>query len=280
MFQSRILERLNRMLDAGIDGTFQESDYNESKLSRLESKWKHYLGQSRQSKESLDLERERIKGLVSDISHQTKTPMTNIRMYSELLFERLNQKQDAEGMRVAGELMRQTEKLDFLIGCLVKISRLESSIVEVEPKEQDVSAMAAEAADAMRPKAERKNIRIVYSGVKADACFDRKWTKEALENIIDNAIKYSPEGSKIHIFVKTYEMYVQIAVCDQGIGVSEEEIPKIFGRFYRGRGVRDEEGVGIGLFLAREILKRENGYIKVQSAAGKGSAFSVYLKRE
>ena len=89
MFYNKTLERLNDMLDEGIAGTFTEKSYDESKLSRLEGKWKQYLEQSSLSKANLDRERENLKGLISDISHQTKTPMTNIVMYSGLLCEHL-----------------------------------------------------------------------------------------------------------------------------------------------------------------------------------------------
>ena len=280
MFHDKTLDRLNRMLDDGIAGRFSESDYDESKISRLESKWKHYLVQSSLSKKNLDRERENIKGMISDISHQTKTPMTNIRMYSELLKEHLQEKSDRTGAGLAEEIIRQTEKLDFLIQCLTKLSRLESGTVNVFPKNNSLFDLLNDAVGSIKPKSENKKISVTFSVEKSvSACFDMKWTKEALGNILDNAVKYSPEGSKITVEVKSYEMYAEVIVRDEGIGIPEDEIPKIFGRFYRGTDVRDEEGVGIGLFLAREIIKRENGYIKVNSVVGEGSAFSVFLKK-
>ncbi len=99
---------------------------------------------------------------------------------------------------------------------------------------------------------------------------------EALENIIDNGVKYSPEGSRLRIQVREYELYVCVEVEDQGPGIPEEERAQIFGRFYRGKKVQQEEGVGIGLYLAREILEKEGGYIKVSSGKEAGSVFSLY----
>ena len=110
------------------------------------------------------------------------------------------------------------------------------------------------------------------------AKFDSKWTKEALENIVDNAIKYTQNGA-ITISVTAYEMFVRIDVADSGMGIEEEEQAKIFARFYRSQAVREQEGVGIGLYLAREIITNEGGYIKVTSERGKGSLFSVFLPR-
>ena len=97
--------------------------------------------------------------------------------------------------------------------------------------------------------------------------------------MLDNAVKYSPEGSSVDVFVTEYEMYTGISVRDEGMGIREEEIPKIFGRFYRSRRVQQEDGVGIGLYLAREILKKEKGYIKVRSKEGNGAEFTLFIPR-
>lgn len=280
MFYSRTLDRLNNMLDEGISGTFTESSYDESKLSRLESKWKQYLSQSSLSKANLDKERENLKSLISDISHQTKTPMTNIVMYSQLLKEHLTDTDDEFGLKLVEEIIRQNEKLDFLIQSLTKMSRLESNILDVIPIENNIYELVKCTVDSAEPKAEKKNITLKFDiDTSENARFDMKWTKEAIGNILDNAVKYSPEESTVSISLNAYEIYSEIIISDEGIGIAEEEIPKIFGRFYRSSSVHDEEGVGIGLFLASEIIKRENGYFKVKSELGKGTAFSVFLKK-
>jgi len=132
----------------------------------------------------------------------------------------------------------------------------------------------------MTEKAKRKQIEIqVMSELSCEACYDLKWTKEALENLLDNAVKYSPVGSAITISVTAYELYTAICVKDQGIGISEEDIPKIFGRFYRSEQVQQEEGVGIGLYLAREIVSKQDGYLKVKSKPGEGSEFQMFLRK-
>lgn len=272
------------MLDDAIAGTFREENYDETRLSRLESKWKQYLAASVLAKENLRQEKEKVKGLVSDISHQTKTPMTNLKMYAALLEENLKSETQmetrAESMEMLGEIIRQTEKMEFLIQSLSKISRLETDIVEVCPKFQELSLLLTEAEAGVRQKAAKKqiDIRSIYEG-SPHACYDLKWTKEALENILDNAVKYSPCGTEIILSVTEYEMYAAVSVRDFGRGIAEEEMPKIFGRFYRAQEVQQEEGVGIGLYLAREILKKENGYIRVKSAVGEGSEFILYLPR-
>lgn len=284
MFVGRTLDRLNQMLDEAISGTFEERNYDETRLSRLESRWKHYLGMSVLTGENLRQEKEKVKSLVSDISHQTKTPMTNLKMYAALLEENLKAEthmdSKAESLEMLGEIIRQTEKMEFLIQSLSKMSRLETDIVEVRPKFQKLSGLLEEAAAGVRQRAVKKQIDIqnTYTG-NSGACYDLKWTKEALENILDNAVKYSPCKAEIILSVTEYEMYAAVSVKDFGRGIREEDMPKIFGRFYRAEEVQQEEGVGIGLYLAREILKKQNGYIKVKSGPGEGSEFILYLPR-
>lgn len=282
MFENKTLKRLDEMLDDALDGTFQESDYNETKLSKLEAKWKHFLGASVLSVKNTRQEKENVKQLVSDISHQTKTPMTNIKLYASLLEETIeseeNMQKQEESMRLLRAIHGQTEKLEFLIQSLTKMSRLESNILELCPKKQPLSHLLEDTVEEVKEKAEQKRIAVIcaYEGNQS-ACYDLKWTKEALGNILENAVKYSKEGTQVQIFVNAYELYTAVTVKDEGIGIEEDELPKIFGRFYRGSRVQQEDGVGIGLYLAREILRKESGYIKVKSKIGEGTEFQLFL---
>ena len=106
---------------------------------------------------------------------------------------------------------------------------------------------------------------------------DSKWTSEALFNLLDNAVKYTPPGGKISVSVVLWEMYVELKVTDTGKGPSESNQASIFRRFYREEEVHEQQGVGIGLYLAREIVTRQGGYIKVVSEPGHGSEFSIML---
>lgn len=280
MFGNRVLDRLDQMLEEALNGEFKESSYDESKISRLETKWKQYLSTSCLLKENLEKEKKNIKGLVSDISHQTKTPMTNIRMYAQLLEESLENGEPEQNRRLVQEIVRQTDRLDFLIQSLTKMSRLETNVVEVKPVMQEVEPLIAEVVGGAQSKAREKEITISCENAELyKAYYDLKWTKEALGNIVDNAVKYSPSGSKVTISIKEYELYLDICVQDRGIGIREEEIPKIFERFYRSEEVQQEEGVGIGLYLAREIVRKQDGYIKVVSPPGEGTEFHVFFRK-
>ena len=281
MFRDKMLDRLEEMLDAAIKGDFEEHDYDETRLSRLETKWKQFLGASQCSRQSLAQEKEKLHRLLSDISHQTKTPIANMKLYVDLLQENLEKSgQQEQVMALLHEISRQTDKLEFLISSLTKMSRLENNIVSVQPQRQKILPLIDEAIGNLSRKAGKKEI-VIRRNLPDDsvitACFDQKWTREALENILDNGVKYSPCGSEVVLDAREYEMYTVISVCDRGIGIAEDEIPQIFERFYRSSVVQQEDGVGIGLYLAREILRKENGYIKVHSKQEEGTTFYLYL---
>ena len=116
--------------------------------------------------------------------------------------------------------------------------------------------------------------------MQGSACFDPKWTEEALCNLLDNAVKYTPVGGSVTVDVRPYEMFTAVCVRDTGPGIPETEQAAIFGRFYRGPDARQAEGLGIGLYLTRQIASGQGGYIRVKSAPGQGSTFSLYLPRE
>jgi len=270
----RLMNSLNEMLDGGIDGSFSEEIYDESTLSALETKMSRYLSECSVSSKNLTSEKEKIKTLISDISHQTKTPIANILLYSQLLSE---YELTRDGKVCVSALFQQAEKLNFLIGALVKTSRLETGIITVSPQNEAVQVLLDSVAAEVKPKADKKNIAVIIEATPNHARFDMKWTIEALYNLVDNAVKYSPNGTAITIKTRPYELFYRIDVMDEGIGIDEAEQSRIFARFYRSQAVMAQEGAGIGLFLAREIIGMQKGYIKVASSQGNGATFSVFL---
>ena len=270
-------ELLNRMLDDAISGNFRESDYDETELSKLEVKWMRFLTASASSHENLAGERQSIQELVSDISHQVKTPVANIRLYGELLEERL----DGEDRDLVRHLLNETELLEFLIQSLVKMSRLEADTIQLLPENQPLLPLLSDIEERGLEKQLRRRITLAKAGWDQEirAVFDRKWTAEAVYNILDNAYKYSPEGSTVTVALEEYNLFTRIRIADQGPGVTTDEVPRLFDRFYRSPRFKDREGVGLGLSLAREIIRKEGGYIKVSSVPGSGAEFSVYLRK-
>lgn len=267
-------EHLEEMLDAAIAEEFEESAYDESEMSRLETKWKRFLSASALSADNVKKEHLAVQEMVSDISHQVKTPIANLRLYGEILQERL----EGENKALAQRLMEQTELLDFLIQSLVKISRLESGTIQVLPKKQHLCPLLEAVIKWGEEKQKKRNIRLLKTGWDAElsARFDRKWTEEAVYNILDNALKYTKGSSTVKIHVKPYEFFVCVEIEDEGPGVILDEVPRLFDRFYRSPQMKDREGVGLGLFLSREILKKQKGYIKVKNGE-KGACFQIYL---
>jgi signal transduction histidine kinase len=277
--EKKMLRELDAMLDEAIAGTFRARSWDESLLSKIESKMSGFLEQSRLRREQTEGDRARIHTLVGDISHQTGTPLANIALYSQLLAE-----QDlTDGQKkLAEQISESTEKLNFLIRSLVKISRLESGVIKIEAKPGDVRELARAAVRACEGPAAAKNIELSppEDGAPVTALFDPRWCVEALFNIVENAVKYTPENGRVSVDVVEYEMFARIDVADTGRGIREEDLPKVFGRFWRAAESSGSEGVGVGLYLAREIITASGGYIKVQSAPGKGATFSVFLSKE
>ena len=272
----KTMDTIEQMLEAAAEGDYSETDFDETRLSALETKFAHYLSSSVTSAQNVAAEKDKIKTLIADISHQTKTPIANLLLYSELLAE----EEMSRKMRgYVGTLQQQTKKLQFLIDSLVKLSRLENGILRLAPKQGPLQPVLDNIFAQYGSKAAQKGLELRISGTGSSACFDPKWTMEALGNLVDNGLKYTQDGS-VTITVSEYEMFVRIDVTDTGIGIEEGEQPKIFSRFYRSETVREEEGVGIGLYLAREIISGQGGYMKVASQPGKGSAFSVFLPRQ
>lgn len=272
------IDKLNQMLDSAINGNFTETTYDESCLSALEEKLNRYLCNSSSSNKNLAKEKDSIKSLIADISHQTRTPIANILLYGELLGEQNQLTPECDLM--VNQINTQSEKLDFLIQSLIKISRLETGIITVTPKPNSIDELILSVCDDVKAKAEKKHIDIETNLGDVYACFDRKWTEESLYNILDNAIKYTSSNGLITISSFSYELFCRIDILDNGIGIAEHEINSVFKRFYRSPAVNQYDGVGIGLYLSREIISAQNGYIKVTSEIGKGSMFSIFLPRE
>lgn len=272
----RTMDTLDHMLDEAINGAFNAAHFDESRLSAVEAKMQRYLEASGTTKAQLAEQKAHIQGLISDVSHQTKTPIANILLYAELLSDKPLPDDCRDCVQA---LSAQAEKLRFLIASLVKAGRLETGVIAVHPKQDSVTALVQDALREAAPKAAAKGITL--SGTPADetACFDRKWTLEALGNLLDNAVKYTPSGGSVTVSVVPYELFCRIDVTDTGIGLTEEESSRVFSRFYRAPAAQNAPGVGLGLYLAREIVAANGGYIKVSSHSGAGSTFSLFLPR-
>ncbi len=274
--EGRTLKRLNRMLEQAVDGACRESDFDESLLSATETKFAHYLAANAVSTQNLQWEKDKIKTLIADISHQTKTPVANILLYTQLLEE---QELSSECREYVTSLKNQVEKLRNLIDALIKTSRLETGILTLHPKKGGLFHILEGVVRQFALKAAAKQITLTLEQTDAEGTFDPKWTAEAICNLLDNAVKYTPSGGAVTVQAVSYELFCCINVIDTGPGIPEAEQAKIFQRFYRSPAAHETEGVGIGLYLARQIANGQGGYIKVRSCHGKGAQFSMFIPR-
>ncbi len=249
---AHIIARLDGMISQAIDGDFAETSFDESRLSALESRLASYLAASATSSRNLQVQRDQISSLVADISHQTRTPVANLRLYAQLLEE---QELTEQGRQCAAAISSQTEKLQSLIEALVKSSRLETGLLILHPQSGEIAPMVERAVKQYAPKASEKGVSLTLGDVEGQAVFDSKWTEEALCSLLDNAIKYTPGGGSVTVQVRNYELFSALRVSDTGPGIPESEQTKIFARFYRAPGAWQAEGVGVGLYLTRRIAE-------------------------
>lgn len=260
-------------LDQAAAGRMPEVENEDTEKSLLCAKLERFIAIRNSAVREASTQKEVIQSLLSDISHQTKIPIANIRLYSQLLKEG-----KGDGKRLIEKLEEQSEKLKFLIEALINMARLENGIIQCSPRQENLRDLLVQSIGDVYEKAQAKDMMVsLECGPELTAVFDKKWMREAVGNVLDNGIKYTPQGGCVRIKVIPYHMFAEIAVSDTGTGIREEEIPKLFGRFYRGRQARAEEGLGLGLYLARQMIVSQRGYIKVSSKKGEGSTFRIFL---
>lgn len=271
-----------RMIDRLLDNVLNQemivsSDVEEGEYSALVSKIRQIQDTLENRAQSADNEKEQVKSLVSNMSHQLKTPLANLSLYTEILSQgEITSEQKAE---FANKMQRQIEKLNWIVESLSKMVKLEQNIDGFEVKETPIRQTILDAVDAVYEKTEKKAIQLNLEPFEDKALYhNRKWTAEVFVNLLENAIKYTDKGGVVSIRVKPYELYTEIQFSDNGRGIHGEELTDIFKRFYRSPEVENMEGSGIGLYLSELILEKEKGYITAASQYGRGSTFSVFLQ--
>ena len=275
-FTSGLCQIMDRMISGGEEPARAED--RETIFARISYRLSRLYGILQENRRKVDEERRELQELVSDISHQVKTPVANLKTVTDTLLAKPVTEQERRDFLQG--IRSQTDKLEFLVQSMGKASRLETGAITLEKKDVPLLDTLAQAMSGIVYGAEQKGISVeVQCPDDLRVFHDSKWTAEALFNLLDNAVKYTPAGGRICVSVEQWEMYVKIDVADTGKGIPENRQAAIFRRFYREEEVHDQPGVGIGLYLAREIISRQGGYIKVASEPGRGSTFSVFLPR-
>jgi len=271
-------EGLCRSLDDMMNGVAapQADGTEETLFVKLHNRVNRLYEVMEESRRRAAKDKAELQALTSDISHQVKTPLANLKMVtSTLLSQDMPEAKQREFLQA---MEQQLDKLDFLMQAMVKASRLETGVITLVKKPCSLYETLAAALGVIILSAEAKALTVTVDCPEdLSVSHDTKWTAEALGNILDNAVKYTPDGGEIRITAARMEMYTRIDIADNGRGILEARHADVFKRFYREEAVHEVPGIGIGLFLSREIITLQNGYIKLSSAAGQGSVFSVFL---
>ena len=278
-YNDDLLEQITLLIEALVEQ--QERQIFSEAEDTLTARLQHQLLKLRNiltaQNQMLAQEKEQIKTLISDISHQIKTPIAAANTFAELLSD--GELSAEERTEYITTLQMSLGKLTFLTNSLIKMSRLESGIISLKPEKNSLNEIVLQAVKTVYAKAKEKDILITFECDQAfEAVLDFNWTAEAISNVIDNAVKYMPQGGFVRLQITEYPSFLRLDISDSGVGIPEEEQAKIFGRFYRGKQSVGTDGVGIGLYLTREIINKQNGYMKVSSDEN-GSTFSMFLKK-
>ena len=246
---------LSDYIDQALDGNLEITEFDEKELSKIKSKLIKFLYASQVKEAKINTEKSKTKDLIADISHQTKTPITNLSLYISLLED--DPKDDYIEI-----IKYELNKLEFLIQNLVKSSRLESNIISLQKHQANLKDIIEDVLREFKVILDEKCISINLKNEDLIFNLDERWLKEAIHNLVDNAIKYSPNGSTINISVYKSCLNYNLDIENECKDLSEETLPKIFERFYRGKNSVSKDGLGLGLFIAREIIEKHGGNIR------------------
>lgn len=237
--------------------------------------------------EQLEHEKENLKAWISDISHQLKTPIAALMMYNEIL-ETTPKEDEASKERFLAKSMQQINLMEWLVQNLLKLSRLEAGMIDFRFEESDIEQTVLKVIETLYGEFTSKNVEIKLKKMESDmscmAYHDKEWLGEAIRNILRNAIEYTSRGGRIEVILENTVSLQRIIVKDNGAGISEEDLPHIFDRFYRGNKTKltrkastTSKGSGIGLALAKFIVERHEGTIYVESRPKMGSIFTIVI---
>lgn len=218
--------------------------------------------------------KESLKNIISDISHQLKTPLAALNIYNSLLQEEAGEQEAVRECAVLSE--RELDRIDTLIQNLLKIAKLDAGFIIFEKDTENVADMMKDIELHFAYRAAQEQKELVLSGADNIMLFcDRDWLVEALGNIVKNAFEHTKGGDCIFIEWKAFISVVQITVKDNGCGIHPEDLHHIFKRFYRSRFSKDTQGTGLGLPLAKAVIEAHNGTMEVDSVLGRGTVFVI-----
>lgn len=226
-------------------------------------------------------ERDRLKQLIADLSHELKTPLTALRSFTELMAADLEESPAAnpDHRRFVTESQRQLERLQWLIQTLLDLSRLDAGFIRLAPRLEPLAETAGRAIAAFEPRARERSVALTMSiDPTLLAWHDGRWVEQALANLVDNGLRFTPPGGAVSVTAQRQGDEIGLTVTDTGPGIPPEEQPHLFERFYRGaRQPAGSRGSGLGLAIVHAVAAAHGGRVSVQSEPGSGAALTVWL---
>lgn len=216
------------------------------------------------------------RDFLSNVSHELRTPLAAIRVLVEALGDGVDNEDAPEFL---DRIHQQVERLTSLVNELLDLSRIESGAIVLRPETVDVAALVAEAASLLRTRTEPLGLTVAFEGEPLTVEADRPSLLRIVSNLLDNAVKWSPEGGVIHVDCRAEGDLFAIEVRDEGPGIPEADLPRVFERFYKGEASRATSGVGLGLAIVKHLARAHGGTATVESRPGQGARFTVRLPR-
>lgn len=259
-----------------VDGDYEISinEDREGDLSKLANSFNSMRQIIRNNINDLEKEKKFLVDLLSDISHQLKTPLSSMVVYNDILLEKEISEEQRRTLLLSNQ--NQLSRMTWLIQSILKLARLDAKAIQFDKENLSLNETIQESIDALESKALQNNIKINFKE-KAEVFFvhDSLWLEEALMNIIKNAIEHTNSGGEINIELWENPVYKRIVICDTGEGINEDDLPNIFKRFYRTKNSKKSDAIGIGLALAKSIIESHSGSIEAKSKVGVGTKFII-----
>ncbi|MGM9520929.1 MAG: sensor histidine kinase [Oscillospiraceae bacterium] len=271
----KLMAELSLEIDKVLHGqeSFDLSRCSEGELSILQSELSKMIVRLREQADSSKKDKLYLADSLADISHQLKTPLTSINLAVSMLSEPCLSEEHRQSL--IHDILRSLERIRWLVTSLLKISQLDAGTVSLSTEDVSIRELVRKASEPLLIPMELHSQSFVCD-IQEDAAFsgDMAWTAEAVGNIIKNCMEHTPEGGTITVSSAANAIYTEIVISDTGPGFSQDDLPHIFERFYRGTGA-SEQSIGIGLALSRMIILRQGGVIKAENRFGGGARFII-----
>ena len=261
-----------------VDGEYNISinEDEEGDLSKLAVSFNSMRDIIRNNIVDLKREKQFLVDILSDISHQLKTPLSSMILYNDLLMNKELSKEQRQTFLLNNQ--NQLNRMQWLIASLLKLAKLDAKAIELTKEEESLNETIKDSIEAVESRAQQSGIAINYKDREEIILNqDKLWLQEAFINIIKNGIEHTHSGGQINIEVMENPVYRRVIIEDNGEGIGEEELPNIFKRFYKGKTSKKSDSVGIGLALAKSIIEAHNGMIEAYSKIGEGTRFVITL---